>query len=271
VAWGVLRRFGAVACVTVAGLAFASPALAEDVISTPQTATTTVATTTTSTATEAIAAARQEAAQAVRTPAILETPVASATETSETVAAASQVVVAAAATGREKPAPISRGGRPEPEDFGSGTAPSPAAGGTAPPGWSTDVTRAPGSSVSTVGLESGDRIAPSASPPLLRAPDDVLGAPPAEIGTLVVPPSSGAAAAHAPGGTQLPWPSPPRPGDSAAGLAPGSAASSVLGAALVAALLSVFVLAIPRAGRRIRPSPSLGWSPAFLTLLEHPG
>jgi hypothetical protein len=40
---------------------------------------------------------------------------------------------------------------------------------------------------------------------------------------------------------------------------------------LFAALTLLFLLAIPYLGRRLRPAVSLHWSPAFLSLLEHPG
>jgi hypothetical protein len=54
--------------------------------------------------------------------------------------------------------------------------------------------------------------------------------------------------------------------------APGAAGGSGLtGSGLLAALIALSLLAAPRLGRRLRPTPDRRSSPAFVLLLERPG
>jgi hypothetical protein len=64
---------------------------------------------------------------------------------------------------------------------------------------------------------------------------------------------------------------PPPPGGPFNPLSVGSGSPGSGFGPLFAALTLLFLLATPYLGRRLRPAVSLGWSPAFLSLLEHPG
>jgi hypothetical protein len=78
-----------------------------------------------------------------------------------------------------------------------------------------------------------------------------------------------AASQPAPGTADDPrLPTPFSPLTAPAGVVPAVGAA---GAALLALLLSSFLFATPRTGRRLRPGPILGRSPPFLSLLERPG
>jgi hypothetical protein len=58
--------------------------------------------------------------------------------------------------------------------------------------------------------------------------------------------------------------------DSFLGLA-AAAVSSATGTNVLFAFLALFLLAIPRMGRWLRPLRNLGWSPAYVSLRERPG
>jgi hypothetical protein len=149
----------------------------------------------------------------------------------------------------------------------SGSAPvsEDSAGATAPT-LTTDAAAAPAAALETAGDgRTASKPSPHAAPP---APPGNGVVTPSVVLTLTPP--SDEPTAGASGGSPAPPPL-PRPAEHGVTLSVSSSASGALGAAIVATLLSLLVLATPRAGRRVRPSPSLGWSPAFVPLLEHPG